>query len=77
MVGIRRNEILEGNDILESVTITKELRKTEVSFNIYYVPKTVLGGFFCFLYVTKERVLFQEGRESCKNEVLMINWKYS
>lgn len=72
MVGIRRKELLEEHVTLEDVMATKELRKTKVSFDTYGVPKTVVGVFFS--YITKEKVLFQEGRESCKNEVLMTNW---
>lgn len=72
MVGIRRKELLEENVILEDAMATKELRKTKVLFDTNSVPKTVVGVLFS--YITKEKVLFREGRESCKNEVLMTNW---
>ena len=50
MVGIRRKEILEENVILEDVLATKELRKTEVSFDTYSAPTTIVGVFFFFIY---------------------------
>lgn len=60
---------------LEVVMVTKELRKTKVSFDTYHIPKTVLGVFYSS-YTTKENILFQERRKSCKNEILMISLEY-
>lgn len=63
---------MEENVILEDVMSTKRIKGNKFSFDTYSVPKTIAGGYF-FSNITKEKVLLQEGRVFCKNEVLMTD----